>query len=695
MIDAIEEIVSPGEFKRKRCDQFTRVTRSKANRCYEQEIPAQTSFSSKRKDDDTNEKVKKKKRRCSDLDLLAGNDFTSKRYSKETSRQWYLYSGAVEITEEKIRSRLLWSQKAHAAKAKKKQLQLLAKEKEEKSDNNIFFDASNSVRDEPGMASNRRVSIMYLFQHVLGSPPEASWDGHNGAVSFIMKRLSIPKNSRRSVRKVLQDIVEANTRDEEYDPHRGPRSRRKISEITNNSIEARIILDALSHQFNLHDATMMVNSYRLSQNKDTVSWSSVRDFTERSKCVRICKRGKRKMGSTDPNSKWAIKRKAFVEQLIDQIDKVTNFGYVTDLPSLNVAGIAFWDEFHMKVLFGQCSDFEYFVSQNPETREFRPTDQGGKWPEPQPKITAKFPGEARMCAGVAMKEKVKGEPSQGFVGEALGLKKYTGKDVVGPKTFLEHCAKTVRRWRDMKKPRENVKSALEKQAKLGDEEYSEEVIEEVNKKYMCITDIMEFVIEKSKEFYKGTRFENTFLIYHDGLAAWWSADAQAHMRSLGFEDRQVRFYNEVTETFEPPSGNSPEVCRGLDSHGFAYLKAAIKANATATLSLPDDDERKYKVGTPDDLFKSIERTFKSVPTSDQIVTDILGLRDVLVKIDAHSGCVVPDENFRHGYRDVPTWRNISNGKPLKHKTRPRQRKADLTDLNSNLCAEGKEIKESE
>jgi hypothetical protein len=63
------------------------------------------------------------------------------------------------------------------------------------------------------------------------------------------------------------------------------------------------------------------------------------------------------------------------------------------------------------------------------------------------------------------------------------------------------------------------------------------------------------------------------------VAPWWEAEAQAHMKALGFEHRQIRNItaNKGTRYEGKVVGDSPEMYRALDSNGFAYLKAAIMA----------------------------------------------------------------------------------------------------------------------
>lgn len=116
------------------------------------------------------------------------------------------------------------------------------------------------------------------------------------------------------------------------------------------------------------------------------------------------------------------------------------------------------------------------------------------------------------------------------------------------------------------------------------------------------------------------------------------------------------------------------MCRALDSHGFADLKAAILSYVSFTSCYDNDDPQKFNLGTPDAVFSSIERAFTVAPTSKRIVQDIIGLPMVLDKIIEYEGCVVPDEALRHGRRLENHWESVKPGKtPLKNRPRSFQR----------------------
>ena len=49
-------------------------------------------------------------------------------------------------------------------------------------------------------------------------------------------------------------------------------------------------------------------------------------------------------------------------------------------------------------------------------------------------------------------------------------------------------------------------------------------------KYMCITDICDFVYEQSKKIMKGTKHKNDWFFYHDALPLFVNKDCRAYMK---------------------------------------------------------------------------------------------------------------------------------------------------------------------
>ena len=119
-------------------------------------------------------------------------------------------------------------------------------------------------------------------------------------------------------------------------------------------------------------------------------------------------------------------------------------------------------------------------------------------------------------------------------------------------------------------------------------------------------------------------------------------------------------------------GNSPELCRALDAHGFADLDRTCALNCALATALGPYDPiwAKWNMGTKEGVFQCLRNTWVDcAPTSERIMEDIDHLPEVLRKIIAASGCVVPDEFLRRGRRAVR-----ADGKgECKGKVRKRQR----------------------
>jgi hypothetical protein len=119
------------------------------------------------------------------------------------------------------------------------------------------------------------------------------------------------------------------------------------------------------------------------------------------------------------------------------------------------------------------------------------------------------------------------------------------------------------------------------------------------------------------------------------------------LKALSFKHRQIRNItaNKGTRYDGKIVGDSPVMCRGL-----ADLKAAIMAYSSYTSVIPIGDTRCFKLGTPNEVLRFIERAFAVAPTSKSIVEDIPALPMVLGNIIENKGTVVEDVAQRHGWR---------------------------------------------
>jgi hypothetical protein len=158
---------------------------------------------------------------------------------------------------------------------------------------------------------------------------------------------------------------------------------------------------------------------------------------------------------------------------------------------------------------------------------------------------------------------------------------------------------------------------------------------------------------------------------------WRGKEAQQYLQEkLGMASRQLSAKVETNRgtIYEGRvTGDSPELCRALDSHGFSHLETAINFNVAISSFLPYHDPRCMHLGTPRQVMDTMVRCWQFSPTSEQICADIRGFRFVLDKIVNAEGIIVKGEGLRHGRRQV---RHDNKGL-LTTRLRNSQRKASL------------------
>ena len=69
-----------------------------------------------------------------------------------------------------------------------------------------------------------------------------------------------------------------------------------------------------------------------------------------------------------------------------------------------------------------------------------------------------------------------------------------------------------------------------------------------------------------------------------------------------------------------------------------------------TNRLANNDPRKFQLGTPAEVWRTMYRCWEMEPTSERIVQDILDLPRVLEKNVEANDCVVHGEALRNGHR---------------------------------------------
>ena len=331
-------------------------------------------------------------------------------------------------------------------------------------------------------------------------------------------------------------------------------------------------------------------------------------------------------------------------------------------PPIHLDGVLWLDEHHQKCRLGLTSKFDHSIPRGPDGR-FLPEEEGGKYTEWRNEKVPKHAKEARGLFGVAMRI----APDGTETGVRMMPYNYTEKTVVGVDNFEKQLRAEVDRvWREC-----GVKSnkgcwakhragAADLPGKMYEKRYGSGwrtvVVETLRTKgVVCIIELMDHAIAQGNTIFEGTRHAHTWLLYHDHLSQWWEAGAQQHLASRGFKDRQVRCWGDVnygTTYYQKLTGNSPELMP-LDSNLFSDFKIAVSAHVVQTGILPNEDERKFKMGTPKELWSTMERVWEVAPTSERIVQDIMRWPVAVRAIVAARGTIVPELDNRHGRRKAP------------------------------------------
>jgi hypothetical protein len=578
--------------------------------------------------------------------------------SKKLRNDHYTVGLAVEENSHKLKSRMLKAQKANAAmQAKRAPQKAPPVAPLTHAEEPIFGLPIRSAPLEPYMAATRRKALEYIFVHLCGAPEEDVWL-RDGTVSAIMHQLQVPSGSSAEVKKVFRDILAARAAKQKYDEHIGPKQRGRKPLIVDCTLQAAVVYRALQSGLSTTQTTVIVNMWRSARALPSLSWSAVNGFVARSHVVYRSRRMSKKSGKEDEGSPWALARVAQCTQFLKQLRlgklPATSAEVVASkaqgLPPIQVDAIVWWDENHKKQVLGHTSKWENRVARNAFDNEPTPIEFGGVLPAKSMRTAMKFPQEARGCFGCALVKQGDGS----WRGVKAPPYCYTGKFVIG-----------IKQWEAKKKAEELRVLPLKGcwtndptygyRQKYGDrwEKEIEAVLGRGKSSKVCITSLIDHVIAESKRIYAGTPHADTFIIFHDGLSQWWEAEAQEYIRVKGFRDRQLRCVgttNMGNRYMGKVTGDSPEICRGLDAHGFADLKLSMAFHTSLTSTYAFADRRRFGMGTPAEVWRTMCRCWEVEPTSERLVEDILAFERVLQVIVEHNGCVVPDLFFRTGRR---------------------------------------------
>ena len=198
-------------------------------------------------------------------------------------------------------------------------------------------DRGPQVREPHGVSEqHRRIAIYCFYMDTLDAPPKEDWLGYEGTVTLISRALDIPKGSRASVLRVLEDVTRCHREGWHFTGERltaqGRGSRPEMQRVKTGSVEEQLIANGIENGCSIANAIESVYAYR-----STLPPAKRRSLLKIKKgavheCVlrlkpKITTIQRSKQGFTDPSSQWARARFRWVAQLM------IRFGVLLPIPA--------------------------------------------------------------------------------------------------------------------------------------------------------------------------------------------------------------------------------------------------------------------------------------------------------------------------------------------------------------------------
>ena len=349
--------------------------------------------------------------------------------------------------------------------------------------------------------------------------------------------------------------------------------------------------------------------------------------------IKVNKRASQQTGKRDPEAPWSVNRLAICQQFRAQIQAgdlkaaalvspmVAAAAPLAEEPASDAAdagdaalapryldGTIFADE-HCEYCVlggaghnGRAGNYEYQTPHHPnDPTVWLDPEDGGVYDAPSNETVPKYPAQASgifSCAAPTMVAAGSFTRPDGSVlsweaGERVAWAgaplRYKGT-VVGMAAFRKHRERAFAGARASIKTPGGRRSCWFKYS--GANPYKERCDDPTStwhghswedhlpadvKKYVCITELIDNVIEQGTEMFRGSTREKDWVIYHDRLSQWWEVEAQAYIKSKGFADRQWRAAGSTNAKLsayykDSLMGDSPEL---MVSHSTKFTLAPV------------------------------------------------------------------------------------------------------------------------
>jgi hypothetical protein len=119
-------------------------------------------------------------------------------------------------------------------------------------------------------------------------------------------------------------------------------------------------------------------------------------------------------------------------------------------------------------------------------------------------------------------------------------------------------------------------------------------------KVKCIAEMVEHIVDKTREIMKDTKYENYFYFYHDALSQMTCRKTTAWMIMTGYINHWIlpsSGVNSGTIYAKHPPGDSPEFMP-LDTSLFGDAHACVNRHVMITEALSESDVNKFSLATP-------------------------------------------------------------------------------------------------
>ena len=181
---------------------------------------------------------------------------------------------------------------------------------------------------------------------------------------------------------------------------------------------------------------------------------------------------------------------------------------------------------------------------------------------------------------------------------------------------------------------------------------------------VVITDYIHHMMDESARIMRGTKFSQSWMIYHDALSLMRAKETKKWMEEKGYLERWILpskdLYNNLPalekKFGQNPIGNSPDLMP-WDAHLNSDVHASLDYHCLVSKQLKDDDPKIFDASTPKKMLRAYRRildpTNKGVcPSSRRIIQDVRRIIIALETIRAADGCMVEDKKIRSGRRYV-------------------------------------------